>query len=118
MGIPIDLPPEEVISSLEESLESKFSHYIISKEMEVEGIFIHHITQEPISIMFEVKRTLIDAETELNRFVDEIDTGSLESVRNILETMLDNIEEQIVEDKSVVEFDEDFNPNYTDWYCP
>ena len=92
MGLPIELPPEEVISSLEESLESKFSHYIVSKELDVEGIFIHHLTQEPISIVFEVKRTLINPEDELSRFVGEIDNGSLETMRNILESMLDNIE--------------------------
>jgi len=118
MGLPIDLPPEEIISSLEESLESKFSHYIVSKEREVEGVFIHHITKQPISIVFEVKRTLIDAETELSRFVEEMDNGSLESMRNILETMLDSIEEQIVEEQSVIEFDADFEPKHDDWYCP
>ena len=118
MGVPIDLPPEEVISSLEESLESKFSHYIISKTGEIEGVFIHHLTQEPVSIVFEIKRTLMDAQTELKQFMEEIDTGSLETMRNILESMLDNIEEQIVEERSVIEFDEDFEPEYTDWFCP
>jgi hypothetical protein len=118
MGLPIELPPEEVISSLEESLESKFSHYIVSKELDVEGIFIHHLTQEPISIVFEVKRTLINPEDELSRFVGEIDNGSLETMRNILESMLDNIEEQIVDEQSIIEFDKEFDPQYDDWYCP
>lgn len=118
MSLPIELPPEEVISSLEESLESKFSHYIVTKELDVEGIFIHHLTQEPISIVFEVKRTLITPEDELNRFVGEIDSGSLETMRNLLESMLDSIEEQIVDEKSMIEFDQKFEPQYDDWYCP
>ena len=42
----------------------------------------------------------------------------MESMRNILETMLDSIEEQIVEEQSVIEFDADFEPKHDDWYCP
>ena len=65
-----------------------------------------------------LKRTLINPEDELSRFVGEIDNGSLETMRNILESMLDNIEEQIVDEQSIIEFDKEFDPQYDDWYCP
>ena len=66
MDYPIEFPPQEIIKTLEKDLDSKFSHFTVSLDGNVEGIFIHHITQEPISIVFEIKRKALDTKTEMD----------------------------------------------------
>lgn len=120
MDYPIEFPPQEIIKTLEQDLESKFSHYTVSLEGKVEGIFIHHITQEPISIVFEVKRKALDTKTEMDIILKEMDNVSLEYMRTFLENMLDEIEIKLVgKESDVIQFDEEEEePEYNDWYCP
>ena len=56
MGLPIELPPNEVIEALEEKLESSFSHFIISIDGLLDGIFIHRTTGKDIPVTFEAKQ--------------------------------------------------------------
>jgi len=117
MGLPIELPPSEVIETLEEQLDSSFSHFIISLDGLLEGIFIHQLTGNNIPVTFEAKRIINDNPiTELKTFMDEVDLESLEAMREILETVLDNIELRLAETVTI-EYSEDV-PNYDDWYCP
>jgi len=118
MGIPIELPPDEVIKILEEQLESSFSHFTVSIEGVLEGIFIHQITGSELTVSFEAKRIIADSPlTDLKSFVGEMDETSLESMRDILESMLDSIEVKLSESILI-----DYNMEEPDfdgeWFTP
>lgn len=120
MDYPIEFPPQEIIKTLEKDLDSKFSHFTVSLDGNVEGIFIHHITQEPISIVFEIKRKALDTKTEMDIILQEMDDTSLEHMRTFLESILDEIEVKLSKKEiHTINYNElDEEPEYDNWYCP
>tara|TARA_R110000822_G_scaffold108226_1_gene237673 strand:- start:218 stop:571 length:354 start_codon:yes stop_codon:yes gene_type:complete len=117
MGLPIELPPNEVIEALEEKLESSFSHFIISIDGLLDGIFIHRTTGKDIPVTFEAKRVIEDNPiTDFKSFMGEMDLDSLSSMREILESVLYDIDMRLAETVTI-EYSEEA-PKYDDWYCP
>ena len=118
MGLPIELPPDEVIKELEEQLESSFNHFIVSLDGVLEGIFTHQLTGSEIAVSFESKRIITGSPiTELKTFMGEMDSVSLESMRDILESMLDNIE-VLLSDSMTIEFDNQIPEFDGEWFNP
>tara|TARA_R110002020_G_scaffold241221_2_gene454390 strand:+ start:557 stop:931 length:375 start_codon:yes stop_codon:yes gene_type:complete len=124
MTIPIYIPPEEIVVTLESQLNATFLHFIVSKEGIVEGLFEDNDTNEHVTVIFEAERKLLNAEAELNMALGEMDNNALEAMRTMLEKMIDDVEAKLhkePKEESVIEYDingHTLPTEYDNWFCP
>ena len=124
MTIPIYIPPEEIVVTLESQLNATFLHFIVSKEGIVEGLFEDNDTNEHVTVIFEAERKLLNAEAELNMALGEMDNNALAAMRKKKEKMIDDVEAKLhkeSKEESVIEYDingHTLPTEYDDWFCP
>jgi predicted component of type VI protein secretion system len=119
MALPSDFPPAEIIKGLEIELGLPFQYFMVSLDGEIEALFTDGMTEQIVS--FEIKRTLTEYEIpSMESIMESLDEDAVESVKDALKEMVEQIESRIINDEDLPEITiTDYAPKFDDdWYCP
>lgn len=94
--MPIDFPPSEIITALEEQLGMDFIHFTVSLEGIVEGVFGNGIENQVVS--FEAKREMQSSFQlpPIESLIAELDDKAIEDMQKMFKSLLAELESRTV----------------------
>jgi predicted nucleotide-binding protein (sugar kinase/HSP70/actin superfamily) len=119
--MPSDLPPMEIIDSLEEQLGMDFVHFTIDREGIVEGIFSNGFESQTVT--FEVKREVTPSfkMPPIESILGELDEKAIADMKKMMNSIIEEIGNiENAESEELVKLDDSgYLPEFDgEWYCP